>query len=299
MNKLKNHKLVIKNILFTVVPATIFPLIDNLAVFINETSKIIFIIIAIIFIIYQVVTLSLKEERNNQKLHDDLDNYQKYQMSQKILNSTIEVEKIKRNLLKVDILPDYKKDVLLYNPHEFVEQICSNIKLLISNITEIALSSFSVSFIYQYPENNSNWQWITRKNSTINNDLNNFIMDDNFHSYFNYIITNNLSSHFENNKENLVKEGHYWISENDKRYSTLGSIASYKMTFMKNETILCVGYLVISTYGTTFVEDDDPEKIEYFNNLLTNNIIPSYRHLIESELGFMYVRHDIMEKSNP
>lgn len=71
------------------------------------------------------------------------------------------------------------------------------------------------------------------------------------------------------------------------------------MTFMKNETILCVGYLVISTYGTTFVEDDDPEKIEYFNNLLTNNIIPSYRHLIESELGFMYVRHDIMEKSNP
>ena len=96
MNKLKYHKLVIKNIFFTVVPATIFPLIDNLAVF-NETSKIVFIIIAIIFIIYQVVTLSLKEERNNQKLHDDLDNYQKYQMSQKILNSTIEVEKIKRN----------------------------------------------------------------------------------------------------------------------------------------------------------------------------------------------------------
>lgn len=220
-------------------------------------------------------------------------------MSQKILNSTIEVEKLKRNLLKADILPDYKKDVLLYNPHEFVEQICSNIKLLISNITEIALSSFSVSFIYQYPENNSNWQWITRKNSTINNDLNNFIMDDNFHSYFNYVITNNLSSHFENNKENLVKEGHYWISENDKRYSTLGSIASYKMTFMKNETILCVGYLVISTYGTTFVEDDDPGKIEYFKNLLTNNIIPSYRHLIESELGFMYVRHDIMENSKP
>ena len=47
MNKLKNHKLVIKNIFFTVVPATIFPLIDNLAVF-NETSKIVFIIIAII-----------------------------------------------------------------------------------------------------------------------------------------------------------------------------------------------------------------------------------------------------------
>ena len=243
MKKLKKHKLVIKNIIFTVIPATIFPLIDNLSIF-NDAAQAVFVIIAIVFVFYQVVALSLKEEKNNQKLHEDLDNYKKYQMSQKILNSTIEVEKLKRNLLKADILPDYKKDVLLYNPHEFVEQICSNIKLLISNITEIALSSFSVSFIYQYPENNSNWQWITRKNSTINNDLNNFIMDDNFHSYFNYVITNNLSSHFENNKENLVKEGHYWISENDKRYSTLGSIASYKMTFMKNETILCVGYLV-------------------------------------------------------
>ena len=37
------------------------------------------------------------------------------------------------------------------------------------------------------------------------------------------------------------------------------------------------------------------QKIANFNNLLTNNIIPSYRHLIESELGFMYERHDIME----
>lgn len=295
MNKFKNHKLVFKNLLFIVTPAIIFPLI-NVFPIIDETSKMIFIIITCILFTYIVVFSSLKEEKDNQELRKELNSYQKYQMSQKILNSIMEVEKLKRNLLKVDVLPDYKKEVLLYNPHEFVEQICSNIKLLISNITEITLSSLSVSFIYQYPEHNSNWQWITRKNSTINTDLNDFITDNNLHSYFNYIITNNFSSHFENNKENLVKEGHYWISENDKRYPFLGSIASYKMTFMKNETILCVGYLVISTYGTPFVEDDNPVKIEEFNNLLTNNIIPSYRHIIESELGFMYVRHDIMEK---
>jgi len=297
MNNFKEHKLVIKNIFFTIIPATIFPLIDNLPMF-DNSSKVVFIIIAIIFIIYQVIHLSLKEENDNKKLRDDLNNYEKYQTSQKILNNVIEVEKLKRNLLKTENLPDYKKQVLLYNPHEFVEQICSNVKLLISNLTEITLSSLSVSFIYQYPEYNSNWQWITRKNSSINKDLNDFIVNDNFHSYFNYIITNNFSSHFENDKENLVKEGHYWISENDKRFSSLGSIASYRMTFMKNETILCIGYLVISTYGMTFVEKDNTEKISNFNNLLTNNIIPSYRHLIETELGFMYVRHDIIEKSN-
>ena len=164
MNKFKNHKLVFKNLLFIVTPAIIFPLI-NVFPIIDETSKMIFIIITCILFTYIVVFSSLKEEKDNQELRKELNSYQKYQMSQKILNSIMEVEKLKRNLLKVDVLPDYKKEVLLYNPHEFVEQICSNIKLLISNITEITLSSLSVSFIYQYPEHNSNWQWITRKNS--------------------------------------------------------------------------------------------------------------------------------------
>ena len=127
-------------------------------------------------------------------------------------------------------------------PHDYIEQICSNIKLLISNITDINLSSLSVSFIYQYPKHNSNWQLITRKNSTINRELHDFVVDDNSHSYFNYIITNNFSSHFEHDKENLIREGHYWISENDKRFSILGSIASYKMSYIKNETNLCIGY---------------------------------------------------------
>lgn len=84
MKKLKKHKLVIKNIIFTVIPATIFPLIDNLSIF-NDAAQAVFVIIAIVFVFYQVVALSLKEEKNNQKLHEDLDNYKKYQMSQKSL----------------------------------------------------------------------------------------------------------------------------------------------------------------------------------------------------------------------
>lgn len=294
MDKFKNHKLVIKNFVFTILPSIVFPIIDSSSI-LHEQSKTILIIFAVIFIIYFVFYFSLKEEKENQKMHENLAYYEKHMMSQKILNSLTEIEKNKRNLLKADTLPDYKKEVLLYNPHEFVEQICSNMKLLISNITEIALSFLSISFIYRYPEYNSKWQWITRKNSSINRELDDFINNDNFHSYFHYIITNNISSNFENNKENLVKEGHYWINENDKHYSTLGSIASYKMSFIKNESTLCVGYLVISTYGTKFVKENDEQKIANFNNLLTNNIIPSYRHLIESELGFMYERHDIME----
>ncbi len=292
-----NHKVVIKNIIFTVIPATIFQLIDKTSIF-NDSSKFIFTLIAIIFIIWQVSKISLQEERETKNLKEELLTYRKYSTSQKIVNSITETEKHKRNILKIDPLPNHVSNVLLYSPHEYIEHICLNIKLLVSNITDINLSSLSVSFIYQYPTYNSNWQWITRKNSTINRNLHQFITDDNSHSYFSYIISNNFSAHFEHDKEKLIREGHYWLSENDKRFSIFGSIASYKMSYIKYETPLCVAYIVISTYGRTFVENKHNQiEIDNFNDLLSNTIIPSFRHMIEAELGFMYERHNIIEKS--
>lgn len=62
-----NHKIIIKNIIFTVIPATIFQLIDKTSIF-NEPSKFVFTLIAIIFIIWQVSKISLQEEREAKKL---------------------------------------------------------------------------------------------------------------------------------------------------------------------------------------------------------------------------------------
>ena len=59
--KIKEHKLVTKNILFTVLPAVVFPAIDIIQIF-NSESKIVLVIIAIIFIANQVIKYSLKEE---------------------------------------------------------------------------------------------------------------------------------------------------------------------------------------------------------------------------------------------
>lgn len=56
--------------------------------------------------------------------------------------------------------------------------------------------------------------------------------------------------------------------------------------------------MVISTYGRTFIEDKTNQiEIDNFNDLLSNTIIPSFRHMIEAELGLMYERHNIIEKS--
>lgn len=290
------HKILFKRIFFTILPSTIFLFIDKIPI-LSESYKNILDVFVLIFIVYIVYKISIHEEKEFNDLQNNMSTQKQYRISQVLLSSLIETEKIKRNLLKKNVLPDYKKNVLLYYPHDYIEQICSNIKTNISYITDINLSSLSVSFIYQYPTFDSKWQWITRSNNTINQQLHDFIVDKNSHSYFNYIVKNGSTSHFEHDKEKLVKENHYFISEHDQHSSELGSIASYKISFMKNETILCIGYLVISTYGRTFIEEkDNLIEIKQFERLLINTIIPSYRYLIETELGFMYERHKNMSE---
>lgn len=284
----------LKNIVLVFIPSVLFIIINNI-IFSDDLSKRILNAFAIILLLILVIVFSHIEKKKNEKKELLINN--QYAICRKILTSIIEIEKYKRNLLKMDPLPDYKHEVLLYNPHNYIEQICSNIRQLISDITKIDLSATSISFIYQYPTCNSKWQWITRKNSTINLELHDFVTTKN--SYFNFIIRNNYTKHFEHDKENLVKSGDYWLSDHDNSFHILGSIASYKMSFIKNETTFCVGYLIISTYGRTFVEDKTNQvEISNFENLLTNTIIPSYRYIIETELGFMYERHNIREISN-
>lgn len=294
MNKKSNkHNILTKNIIFTILPTALFPIIDNIIYF-NTFSKIVFFIISAMFICFLVICISLKEERETEELQQKIIDYEKFCIAQKILNCLSETERTKRNFLKKDLSSiNLTTDILLYSPHLYIETVCENIKTLISNITDITLSSFSVSFIYQYPNcSDSNWQWITRKEGTLNQSLHDFVTNNKFHSYFHFLISNNLSSHFENDKEKLVKKGNYWISEGDMRFSQFGSIASYKISFNRNDQALCIGYLTVSTYGRKFVEEEQNEqKIKEFNILLSDIIIPPFRHLLESELGFMYERH--------
>lgn len=292
MKRLKNN-IFIKNLAFTVLPAIIFPLIDICPWF-NNASKIFFTCIAVAFIFYVAIKISLKEEEENSKMQQKLKDYEKYCIAQKIVNSISETEKVKRNFLKNDMMSiNANENILLYSPHLYIDNVCVNIKSLISNITDISLSSFSVSFIYKYPTcSDSSWQWITGREGTLNQNLDKFVTDEKSHSYFHFLVSNNISAHFENDKEKLIKSGNYWISEGDMRFSQFGSIASYKITFNRNDEILCVGYMTVSTYGRKFVEDEDDKiKIKEFNILLSDVIIPPFRHLLESELGFMYERH--------
>ena len=130
-----------------------------------------------------------------------------------------------------------------------------------------------------------------KKNGTINYSLDAFVMNEKMHSYYHYLVANTISHSFENDKTHLALEGNYWLSDNDKKHARLGSVAGYRVTFSKNEEVLCEGYLTFSTYGRRFVEENDEEKVQEFDTLLTDTIMVPFRQMIEGELGFLYERH--------
>lgn len=190
---------------------------------------------------------------------------------------------------------DYNDNILLYNPHRYLERICDELKSLISDITDIELEYISVSFIYQYPpfsqDDWSGWKWITGKDPTSTYDLNELIRRPD--SYYHYLISNNTATSFDNDKAKLIPK-HYMVGEKDTRHNTYGSISAHKMSFRNNNSTFCTGYLTISTYGKKFYSDfeyNNFKSLNEFEQILFDLVIPPFRKIIETELGFLYMRH--------
>lgn len=302
---MKNEmKLEIRKQMLRTIGFTIFPLLIPLIFYIpdsalNKLGQSLIVGLLVIIDLYWVLKISKKDAVELFKHRNIGHENNKYQVSQKVLNRISNCMKIKGDFIRDEtykIHYDYKENVLLYNPHRYIERICDEVKSLISEITEIELEYISVSFIYQYPtyENDrlSGWQWITGKNSTSNTDLSEFIKQGD--SYYHYLIVNDISTDFENDKGKLMAK-HYRPSEKDSRYSEIGSISGYKMAFKNNNKTFCQGYLIISTYGRKFYSVVNKSKFynsqDEFKEILFGLVLPSFRNLIETELGFLYMRH--------
>lgn len=293
----------LKSIFFTIFPFVI-PLIFIIPdTIINRTSQFVIVSLLLCIDIYFVLMLSKQDAISLYKSEEILFNNKKYRISQSILNRLSNCEKIKGGFIKDETYKvhyDYNENILLYNPHRYLERICEEIKSLISDITGIELEYISVSFIYQYPTYSdewSGWQWITGKDPTSNFDLNELIRKSD--SYYHYLVSNNIAASFENDKSNLIPK-HYWVGEKDTRHNTYGSISAHKMSFRNNNSTFCSGYLTISTYGKKFystLNNDNFKSANEFEQILFDLVIPPFRKIIETELGFLYMRHKYREEN--
>lgn len=298
INNRETRKYLSKALIFTIAPFLI-PLIalipENI---LNTLAKVILIFLMASIDVVCVIKSSL-QDANEVSLLKKRDKYRdEYKILKQIFDRVLNCEKIKEDFIKdgMGIMgQELKGKILFYDVHKYLERICEELKTLISSISGIELEYISVSFIYKYPifENDKwkGWKWITENEPTAQIELRDII--NNTSSYYHYLISNNMATHFENDKNKLVPD-RYFKGERDLRHKESGSISAHKMSFSKNNEIYCQGYLKISTYGRKFFDENNEPKFQSekeFEIYLFDKIIPPFRKMIETELGFMYLEY--------
>lgn len=301
-----------KALAFTTAPfgiPLIFSLVPNS--FINDAGKAVSVLLLFIIDTYWVMKITVRDDKQLYVAREIINTDKKYRTSRKILNRLANCEKIKGGFIQDETYRnhyDYKENILLYNPHRYLERVCDEIKSLISEITHIDLEYLSVSFIYKYPKYSEDnfeneydkwqgWKWITGKDSTANFELDELVNRKD--SYYHYLIANDKVTSFENDKSKLIAQQHYYVGEKDNRHKMVGSISAHKMSFRNNNCTFCTSYLIISTYGKKFYNsygENEFESESEFEEVLFEQIIPPFRKIIETELGLLYMRHNEREK---
>lgn len=249
-----------------------------------------------IFILLTYIDLKLIfliEQQNNNEAKQSIYN----QAARYAYSNAYELNKRKRDyLMKSSYKKDFSvsKNVFPYDIHEYISEICKSFKNVVSQITKIDKEHISISFIYRYrytEANNEdlNWRWITGKELTMKMELNDFVKLENSVYYF--LINGANTVVFCNDKVELEKENHYYMSIKDNRHNNIGSIFSIKVMFSNNEQSFAEGILTISTYGERFVKNNNIQKINQLRCLLIDDLFPYYQRLLETELGMLYLKH--------
>lgn len=189
-----------------------------------------------------------------------------------------------------------KAGMLFYNVHQYMHQICINLRSTVAKLIEEDSEYVDVSLIYKY-SNEEEWKWIAGKSGISGaQNLNDFVESDG--TLFNYLINNtNESPIFYNRKEELIDENHYKDGRRDRLFKCKGSVMAMVLTYFNNERELIDAVLVISTYGVRFVdvEENSGEEINAFKKILIYEVLPYYVSLLQSEMGAMYLRHIYLE----
>lgn len=190
------------------------------------------------------------------------------------------------------------KEMIPYDVHNYIAEICKNFRDTISRITSINQEHMSVTFIYHYDYKNAteadkSWRWVVGKEFSTRTELDRFVEREN--SLYNYLINGNggkINSLFHNDKRDLARDGHYYMSPRDKDHNKIGSVFAIKVMFGNNAENFVEGILLVSSYGRKFVENNSEYTENGLRNLLFEELYPYYQRLIETELGILYLRHE-------
>ena len=86
----------------------------------------------------------------------------------------------------------------------------------------------------------------------------------------------------------------YKWGRRDNLFGGKGSFYVMPITFSNNQEALVEAVLLISTYGVNFIAlNSTKEEENEFRRILAYEVVPYYVSIIQSELGALYMRHNI------
>lgn len=147
----------------------------------------------------------------------------------------------------------------------------------ISRITNISIQDLSAAFVYHYAYESANegdrkWRWITGKGSKFSMPLTDFIEESD--STFHYMIHNSVSTVFYNDKEEAMKDKKYQFSYRDHSHNFIGSFVAAKVAFSGNDGKICEGIIMVTSYGTRFLDNDKVHTEDELAHLILDDIFP-------------------------
>lgn len=288
---MKNRKILKDFILFTVIPFVIPFIIEIPNELISTGIKWLVIISIAIFDFYFAYKSLLEKEKNSNKEYIQKSIRYAYSGAHEIVERKRDNLSHETEFNKIDI----HTNILPYDIHLHICDICKEFKRVISSITKINSEFISTTFIYRYTyeecsESDKQWKWIGVREPISQFELNEFVKRQD--TTFYHIINDNIHYIFGNNKEELAKQGYYHLGGRDEMYNNVGSIFSIKLAYGNNSTTFVEGIITVTTHGKYFTEHmeiDDASNV--LRNMIIDEIFPYYRKLIETELGLLYIRH--------
>lgn len=288
---MKNKKILKDFVLFTILPFAIPFIVEIPNSLMDIRIKWLIIIFIASFDFYFSYKSLLAKEKENSKEYIQKSIRHAFSGAHEIIERKRDVLSHETEVHRINI----KDNILPYDIHSQIGDICKEFKKVMSSITQINNEFISVTFIYRYvyegcSEKDKQWKWIGGREPISKVELNEFVNKED--TTFYHIINDNIHYIFGNNKEELARQNYYHLGGRDEMYNNVGSVFSIKVAFGNNINTFVEGIITVTTHGKYFTEN---MKIDNSSNILRNMIIdeifPYYRKLIETELGMMYIRH--------
>lgn len=190
-----------------------------------------------------------------------------------------------------------KENILPYDIHLRIIDICRQFKNAISSITQINSEYVSCTLIYRYSYDSctvddQQWRWAGGRDPVTKLELNEFV-EKNDTLYY-QIIHGTTNFIYVAKKDELSSIQQYHLGNRDRMSNNVGSAFSVKIAFGNNSSPLVEGILTVSTCGKYFIDKMNIENADnVFQRMIIDDIFPYYKKLLELEFGMLYLRHTL------